>query len=302
MRAALIALLAAALAFAGCNGEDSEDYVIENPLPVDSLIISPDKASVVTGSSQSFTAMSGNSKVDWTEVNWEIEGTENHDTDFDENGTLHIAENETEKTLTIVASLKSDQGKTSTAAVTIILPANSFSNAATGEINSAIDMIRAAKQSAQSSVTIALSPGPETVNLTANEDIGTTGLVLTATGDSPNSPAEVEIDGRGRTVQLAADSNNGSVITVGSGVTLTLRNITFKGKAGNNAPLVRVKDGGKLILEDGAKITGNTRTGGDQKANVDNGPEYNESTYGGGGGIVVHNGGSLEMSGTSEIS
>jgi hypothetical protein len=68
------------------------------------------------------------------------------------------------------------------------------------------------------------------------------------------------------------------LLTVGQGVTLTLTNIVLKGKGSNTAPLVKV-DGGHLILEDGALITGNTN--GDS-------PFY-------GGGVAVY-GGTFTMS------
>jgi hypothetical protein len=49
------------------------------------------------------------------------------------------------------------------------------------------------------------------------------------------------------------------MITVGSGVTLYLRNITLTGIAANNAPLILVA-GGELVLEDGAVVEKNTNT------------------------------------------
>jgi hypothetical protein len=54
-------------------------------------------------------------------------------------------------------------------------------------------------------------------------------------------------------------TGNGTLITVGSGVTLTLKDITLKGKSDNNAPLVRV-NGGTLILDTGAAIQDNGAT------------------------------------------
>jgi hypothetical protein len=162
----------------------------------------------------------------------------------------------------------------------------------TTKTDSAIDKIRAR---GSDPMTLILSPGTEGVNLNNTSDLGA-GLIL----DNTNSPAVVTIDGQGREVRLDAGSANGSVITVRAGVTLTLTNITLGGK-NNNAPLIRV-DGGTLVLEDGAHITGNTRNGGDPLANVNNSSVYDESAYGGGGGIVVHNGGSLEMRDNSEIS
>jgi hypothetical protein len=71
---------------------------------------------------------------------------------------------------------------------------------------------------------------------------------------------------------------------VGDGVTLTLRNITFKGITTNNKALITVDTGGKLVMEDGAFITGN----------------INDTSSAYGGGVYV-DGGSFEMSG-GEIS
>jgi hypothetical protein len=52
----------------------------------------------------------------------------------------------------------------------------------------------------------------------------------------------------------------GAVLTVGGGVTLTLRNITFEGVADNTTPLLKAGAGGKLILEDGVKLINNKTT------------------------------------------
>jgi predicted outer membrane repeat protein len=81
---------------------------------------------------------------------------------------------------------------------------------------------------------------------------------------------------------MAADSGSGSLITVKSGVTLTLRNITLAGKADNTTSLISV-NGGHLILETGVVITGNN-------ANTN------------GGGIAVTDGGILVMNGNAVIS
>jgi hypothetical protein len=122
-----------------------------------------------------------------------------------------------------------------------------FSGRAAVVMESAIDLIRLAKEEGVSPLSLTLDPWTETVDFTKpGTDIGT-GLVL----DNTNSPAEVILDGGNKTIELTGGT--GSVITVGSGVTLTLRNITFKGSA-NNA-LIKV-DGGKLVKEDGVFITG----------------------------------------------
>ncbi|MDR0638316.1 MAG: hypothetical protein LBG27_05345 [Spirochaetaceae bacterium] len=84
--------------------------------------------------------------------------------------------------------------------------------------------------------------------------------------------------------------NGSPLITVGNGVILTLRNITFaglstaKGSASDNyAPVISVRGGGHLILETGASIK-------------DNALNYSDS----GGGVYVH-GGKFTMNG-GEIS
>jgi hypothetical protein len=150
-----------------------------------------------------------------------------------------------------------------------------FSGSSTGtEIDSAIDVIGAAQAAGFSSLSLnLLLPWPETLNLSASDTDIKGDLKL----DNTNSPAEVILDGDGREISLTA-GNTGSVITVGSGVTLTLRNITFKGSDANNAPLIKVEAGGKLVLEDGAVITGN------------------KNTANNGGGVYV-DGGTLVMTG-----
>jgi len=74
---------------------------------------------------------------------------------------------------------------------------------------------------------------------------------------------------------------NGSLFTVGSGVTLTLdNNITLRGVQNNNASLVQVSNGGTLVMNDGAAITGNV-------------------TSANGGGVGVSGGGTFVMHGGS---
>jgi uncharacterized repeat protein (TIGR02543 family) len=94
-----------------------------------------------------------------------------------------------------------------------------------------------------------------------NESYALAAMLITA-----NSPAQVSINGNGRTV-----TGNANRITVGAGATLTLQNITL-----SNVPFT-VSAGGKLVLESGAVIRQNTAS---------------DSTAG--GGITV-DGGTLEM-------
>ena len=66
-------------------------------------------------------------------------------------------------------------------------------------------------------------------------------------------------DGTMRTISLAA---NGSLFDVNSGVTLVLdNNVTLRGRTGNDNSVVQVQPGGTLVMNTGARITGNTETG-----------------------------------------
>ncbi|MDR1468617.1 MAG: hypothetical protein LBT00_04925 [Spirochaetaceae bacterium] len=107
---------------------------------------------------------------------------------------------------------------------------DSFSGASTGDevVDSVIDMIRAAKD--EPSLTLKLAAREdEPVNVGDSTQDIYEGLVL----NSGNSPAEVTIDGGGggRTIawSVTVDWNTTPLITVGNGVTLELRNITFQG-------------------------------------------------------------------------
>jgi hypothetical protein len=133
-----------------------------------------------------------------------------------------------------------------------------FSGSSTVDMDSAIDLIRATKEAGHSSLYLSLSPRTETASLAAGTDLGAGGLSLT----TANSPANVAIDGGRRTVQLTG-TGTGSLITVGSGVTLTLRNITLVSNSlVNGSLLVNVASGGRLILETGAVLQYDLATGG----------------------------------------
>jgi hypothetical protein len=154
------------------------------------------------------------------------------------------------------------------------------------------------------------------VELDAGTDLGANGLVLTNNGssifhdDDNNSPANVTIDGGGRTVDLTGTAQ-GSLITVKAGVTLTLKNITFKGLnptddngANNTVNLIDV-NGGTLILEDGAVISDNQSTahyaGGVYVTSgeliMNGGAISNNKANSGGGGVCVYPGAKFTMSG-----
>jgi hypothetical protein len=107
--------------------------------------------------------------------------------------------------------------------------------------NSALKLLKD-RNSDNDQTLIDLSSGTESVPYSA---------VLVA-GDT--SPARVILDGHGR---ILNKTSSGTLITINGGVTLTLQNITLQGFADNDAPLITVRTGGKLILGTGAVITGN---------------------------------------------
>jgi hypothetical protein len=99
-------------------------------------------------------------------------------------------------------------------------------------------------------------------------------LILRA--DKPVQPDENGVYSAGD-ITLSGDA---SLLTVGDGVTLTLRDITLKGMGGgNDYTLVKVNKGGNLILADNAVIYGH----------------YNAKGHG--GGVYVGSGGTFTMSG-----
>jgi hypothetical protein len=178
--------------------------------------------------------------------------------------------------------------------VTIVFPATASFTLSTitsfGPVTKADSALKLIKdKKADNSVTIDLSGGEEEVE---------PGSVILEVGK--NSPAKVIINGRGRVLKIPAQ---GTLLTVGGGVTLTLRNVTLLGTSGNNAPLVRVQ-GGKLILGDGAILTGNESTG-DAGGVWVNGGElvlYNGAVIKGmkaarGGGVLIDTNGQFTMGG-----
>jgi len=86
-----------------------------------------------------------------------------------------------------------------------------------------------------------------------------------------------------RTIQL---EGQGHLFSIDTGVTVTLQDIVLRGHSNNNKALVGVGNG-KLILNSGSKVTGNS--------NIANGSDLC------GGGIRV-NGGTLELNDNTEIS
>jgi len=87
-------------------------------------------------------------------------------------------------------------------------------------------------------------------------------------------------------VRAISLSSQGSLFTVGEDVELVLEDIVLVGRSDNNTALVKVNTDGKLVLNSGGKVTGNT---------------YSTSVNETGGGGVFVDGGELEIAG-GEIS
>jgi uncharacterized repeat protein (TIGR02543 family) len=130
----------------------------------------------------------------------------------------------------------------------------------------------------------------ESLTWVANNAVDGGAYTITVNNNESIMPTELAYSGKNvrvsivggtveRTISLSAD---GSLLTINSGATLTLgNNITLQGRSNNTASLVQVSSGGTLIMNDGSKISGNSKTG--------------ESAYG--SGVYVYNGGTLTMNG-----
>jgi hypothetical protein len=125
-----------------------------------------------------------------------------------------------------------------------------------------------------------------------------------ASASNTNGNVTVTIDGGGRAVTLDSD---GSLFTVGSGVTLKLKNITLQGRrtgTSNTGSLVMVNTSGTLELYDGVLITGNetnSYSGGGVYVNggtfTMSGGEIANNSASSGGGVYISNSGTFTMNG-----
>ena len=118
------------------------------------------------------------------------------------------------------------------------------------------------------------------LEVSANESLGP--RILSYSG---KSDIVITLTGIGATRTISLSSNDGSLFSVASGVTLVLdSNITLQGRASasytNTSSLVLVDLNGSLIMNTGATITGNRTS----------------ASYGG-GGVSVHESGTFTMHG-----
>jgi hypothetical protein len=183
---------------------------------------------------------------------------------------------------------------------TLGIPSNVDSGGAT--FAQAVAMISAAKSAGYLSLKLnGLTAGGKGW-IGEPDESGGTGVTFS----TANSPSTVVIDGGNRV--LGGSLQNYPFITVGSGVTLTLRNITLR--VGGSYPVVRVDSGGTLILEEGAVIREHTNTVSNGGGVSDGGAvlvsgtltmkggeiSYNNTNLHG-GGVYVASGGTFTMQG-----
>ena len=135
---------------------------------------------------------------------------------------------------------------------------------------------------------LAQSGGEYLIEINADKHITPSQAELPGWYDERNrTDITITLRGSGamRTLKL---SENGSLFRVGSGVSLVLdSNISLNGMSGNNSPLVYVRSGGTLVMNEGSRVTGNTNTA--------------TWEWDGGGGVAVWIGGTFIMHG-GEIS
>ncbi|MDR1470028.1 MAG: hypothetical protein LBT00_12135 [Spirochaetaceae bacterium] len=193
--------------------------------------------------------------------------------------------------------ITNNTGETLTVSIAFVETPKKFEVFSNASNDSAIDMIEAAKAE-QGVFLYCEDAGTENVKLD-KDDISVNGLTLDLNN---TSPARVVIDGGGRVIDLTGIPTSKPLIIVNAGVTLTLRNITFKGlkkggeDVGNNtASLIQVS--GTLILDNGAVITNNVTSSGGGGVRVymgnlimENGSEVSNNTSSAGGGVYVFNG------------
>jgi len=107
---------------------------------------------------------------------------------------------------------------------------------------------------------------------------------------------------------LSISNTQGSLLRIGSRQTIIARNITLKGRSGNDSEVVLIESGGTFRMEDGASVTSNAnnswnRSGGvyvnnggtfTMNGGAISGNSYSSNEFDGGGGVYV-NGGTFTM-------
>jgi|GEM_PF-3452160 len=260
------------------------------PVPsVTEVRLSPADIDVVRGRTQDFTATVLGTNKPPQEVTWSIVETDRHEQTTMDNGLLSVAATETLSTLTVRATSVFDPYVSGTASVAIRAPSlaeelewlRTYAQSGGNYVifiyeDESLTPAQAALPADRSDLTISL--------ISSGSHVGDLGLARDG-GNADN--------GAMRTVRLA---HNGVLFTIGSGITLVLDcKVTLMGRGSTALPpsmmpntnhLVRIDDGGTLIMNEGSIITGNTNTSSGDNA---------------GSGVRVNTGGTFVMNG-GEIS
>jgi hypothetical protein len=126
-------------------------------------------------------------------------------------------------------------------------------------------------------------------------------------------PTTVATQGRNVTINLRSAGagdiktvqiySTGILFTVNNNITLTLQDITLKGRPGNDAVLVKVALGGNMVMHQNAKICDNTSESSGGGLYIDGGTvtmndgEISGNTARDGGGVYVTNGSTMVING-----
>ena len=210
---------------------------------VTNVTVSPATVSVAKGKTQTFTATVTGSKLEEAHktVNWTVTGGAKTGTVITADGELTIAEDETTASLTVKATSTVDNSKSGTATVTV-----TDETAIQG--NTLAEKLQWLKSHAASGTVYS-------IEVNANENLDPHELAYSG---KDNITIQLKGTGSERVIGL---TGNGSLFTIREGVTLILdNNITLKGlydSPGNNNRALVTISGGSLVINEGAKITGN---------------------------------------------
>jgi hypothetical protein len=116
------------------------------------------------------------------------------------------------------------------------------------------------------------------IDIEVNSNFSLDPVTLSGTGYRGKT---ITVHGTGTASHEISLNSNGALFTVGSDVTLAVENITLKGKTDNDRAVLHV-DGGTLVLNTGAAISGNSNFS-------------SSSSRSDGGGVYVGNNGTFTM-------
>jgi len=255
---ALITVIGFSFVACGSNGDPSSPGGNGAPTSqpggnpsVTNVTVTPGTAIISTGQTQQFNASVTGTNNPAQTVTWTVTGG-GSGTGISQSGLLTVAVNETAATLTVKAVSTVDMSKSGAAAVTVTKPVLWSVN----DLTTWGDMVNGIRNSGNNKAHI--------ITLSGN-------ISALATPSSGNTFGDVTgitvlIEGSG-TISV---SGNGSLLRIGAGQTVTVRNITLQGRDGNDSSVVRI-EGGIFRMAGNASVTGNV----------------NSSIFGGGGGVYV---------------